>query len=153
MKTPGKMITFAVMSVMAAAGTLATAGSAVAETPQVQTHAVHRSVAPPPELIGPNGEKPTEWGMASISLDSSTGSMAPTATKEVGGGTWSYGTTGTTTKGCYSNYIHPSKKHSASIAIANASDKDIRGKDVWAKAYGKAGAAHTCYTYWGVYDD
>ncbi|MFI1576165.1 lactococcin 972 family bacteriocin [Streptomyces anulatus] len=51
----------------------------------------------------------------------------------------------------YSNYIHPTKKHSASVASAGGTKKDIRGKETRAKAKITAGAAYTCNTYWGIY--
>ncbi|MFI0815475.1 lactococcin 972 family bacteriocin [Streptomyces sp. NPDC021115] len=136
----------------AAAGSLVTAGPAGAD-PRPQAYAYSSSsVAPPAGLIGPNGEQPTDWGVAAIPLNSSEGSATPLGSKKVGGGTWSYGTgTDGAYKGCYSDYIHPSKKHSASIAIGGNTDKDVREADVWAKAYGKSGMGHTCYTYWGIY--
>ncbi|PJN34383.1 lactococcin 972 family bacteriocin [Streptomyces sp. CB02959] len=72
---------------------------------------------------------------------------------DVGGGTWNYRTTaaGLDGKHCYSNYIHPSKKHSASAVMAGGTDKSIANPDVWAKAVVTAGAACTCNAYWGVY--
>jgi lactococcin 972 family bacteriocin len=108
---------------------------------------------PPAALIGPNGEKPTEWGVAAVPANSSKGMVSPLASKNVGGGTWVYGTRnggldGTT---CYSNYVHPSKKHSATAIKAGHEDKDTKNAAVWAKAAVTAGAAYTCYTYWGVY--
>lgn len=163
MKSPGKLPVVAAVSAMAVAGFPAAVGSAVAVTPQSRIHSMFHPAAeatevaetgdPPPELIGPNGEKPTQWGTTSFPVDSSRRSVTPRSTENVGGGTWSYGTTAAdgVKKGCYSNYLHPDKKHSASIAIADATDKDVRKADVWAKAYGSAGAAHRCHAYWGVY--
>ncbi|MFI6209377.1 lactococcin 972 family bacteriocin [Streptomyces sp. NPDC051041] len=152
-----KLMAFSVVSAMAAAGALLAATPAGATTLQPQiytaTYTAADSVTPPAQLIGPHGEKPKEWGVVAVPLGSSTNSLVtPKATKDVGGGTWSYGTTlDGVYKGCYSNYIHPTKKHSASVAIADGTDKDTQNADVWAKAYRTAGVAHTCYTYWGVY--
>lgn len=71
---------------------------------------------------------------------------------EQGGGTWNYGTVlDGIYKGCYSNYIHPTKQHSASVSIGNATDKVIKNADIWANAYATSGAAHTCNAYWNTY--
>ncbi|MER6841970.1 lactococcin 972 family bacteriocin [Streptomyces platensis] len=116
---------------------------------QVQTYTAASGVKPPAGLIGPNGEKPKKWGVATFPANAK-GTLASHASK--GGGTWTYGTgTDGRWKGCYSNFIHPSKKHSASVAIATQTDKDIQEADKWAKAYAKNGWDHTCRAYWGVY--
>ncbi|MCN9239469.1 lactococcin 972 family bacteriocin [Streptomyces sp. RY43-2] len=139
---------------MAATGALSTAGSAAASQSQVHV-ATYKSTegAPPEFLLGPNGEVPTEWGVATFPTDvefDSDSMITPKVSK--GGGTWNYGTgMDGAYKGCYSNYIHPTKKHSASVAIAANTDKDIRNADIWAKAYATAGVAYTCNAYWGVY--
>lgn len=157
MKLAKKSLALAAMSVMAV-GAFATAGPAVAATPGPQpvVYTASSFETPPASLIGPNGEKPTQWGVAAIPAapagKATASSITPLASESVGGGTWNYGTraatTGTT---CYSNYIHPTKKHSATAVKAGYTDKDIREKDIWAKASITAGAAYTCYTYWGVY--
>lgn len=123
---------------------------APADSPaQVHTYTAASGVKPPAGLIGPNGEKPKEWGVATFPANAK-GTRASLAGK--GGGTWRYGTTmDGRYKGCYSNYVHPRKKHSASVAIASNTDKDVRRAGKWAKAYDKAGAGYKCYAYWGVY--
>ncbi|MFE1781355.1 lactococcin 972 family bacteriocin [Streptomyces sp. NPDC059506] len=153
-KITGKAAAVAAMSVMTVAGTVVSAGPAVAD-PQSQVYTAtyaSRTVAPPPQLIGPNGEKPTEWGVASFPVNSSATSVTPMVSESAGGGTWSHGTVADGVwKGCYSNYTHPTKKHSASISIAAKTDKDTQSAGIWAKAYATAGWSYTCYTYWGVY--
>ncbi|WP_420713428.1 lactococcin 972 family bacteriocin [Streptomyces sp. NRRL WC-3549] len=68
--------------------------------------------------------------------------------------TWPSGATAALTgKTCYSNYIDPTKKHSASVVFASGADKDIREKDIWAKVAITAGSAYPCNTYWVVYQD
>lgn len=148
-----KKIAVAVAALAAAAGTLATAGPSVAAAPEPFVYTASSSEAPPAALIGPNGEKPTAWGVAAVPVNSSKATVTPLASKSVGGGTWNYGTRNAGLDGttCYSNYIHPSKKHSATAIKAGHTDKDTRSADVWAKAAVTAGAAYTCYTYWGVY--
>ncbi|MGW6980620.1 lactococcin 972 family bacteriocin [Streptomyces sp. NPDC054932] len=151
MKLSNKSFAIAAVSV-AAVGAFATATPAIAAAPQPLVYTASSSATPPAELIGPNGEKPTQWGVAAVPVGSSRGAFAPTASKSVGGGTWNYGTRaaalGTT---CYSNYIHPTKKHSATAIKAGHTSKVIREADIWANASITAGAAYTCYTYWGVY--
>ncbi|MGV9877828.1 lactococcin 972 family bacteriocin [Streptomyces sp. NPDC003006] len=150
MKQPGKF-TLVAVAMAAAAGALATAAPATAAAPaapQVHTFSAAEGDTPPASLIGPNGQKPREWGVVSFKKG------APIQAKvSKGGGTWNYGTSsaGLDGKHCYSNYIHPTKKHSASVAMASGTDKDIREKDIWAKARVTAGAAYTCNAYWGVY--
>lgn len=153
MRTPGKLMSLAAASAMLIGGAVATSGTAVAaQQPEIYsaTYTASSTVQPPASLLGPNGEKPTEWGVVAIPVNAK--SMSPTASKNVGGGTWNYGTTVEWNgKGCYSNYIHRTKKHSATVAIAGGTDKDIQNADIWAKAWLVGGGAYTCYTYWGTY--
>ncbi|MFI1576168.1 hypothetical protein ACH4VQ_35820 [Streptomyces anulatus] len=94
------------MSMLTAAGSVLVAGPAVAAAPaaevapQVQVFTAAAGVAPPAQLIGPNGEKkPTEWGVASFDMSRSG---SPVAKASVGGGTWLSGTTAALTgKTCY----------------------------------------------------
>ncbi|MFB7054129.1 lactococcin 972 family bacteriocin [Streptomyces vinaceus] len=149
MKKPAKFVLGA-LSAMVAAGALIAAGPAVAAGPaasQTHTYSAANGDTPPAELIGPNGEKPVEWGIATF--DPNSGSPA---LESVGGGTWHHGTVADGGyKGCYSNYIHPKKKHSASVAIADKTDRDVKDRDIWAKAYATSGWAYKCSAYWGVY--
>ncbi|MEU9356303.1 lactococcin 972 family bacteriocin [Streptomyces griseoloalbus] len=147
MKKPGKFTLAAVSLATAAAARAVTARAhaATSAVPQMHVYSVANGDTPPDELILPNGDKPTEWGMVSFQQGS-----GPMARASVGGGTWNYGTSAALTgKNCYSNYIHPSVKHSASVAMASQTDKDIQNADVWAKATVTAGAAYTCNAYWG----
>ncbi|MGP4004664.1 lactococcin 972 family bacteriocin [Streptomyces sp. 8N706] len=149
MKT-SKRVAVAAVGMAAAAGTLFAAGPSVASTPQPVVVTATSDMTPPAALIGPNGEKPTEWGMTAVPVSPS--GVTPLTTKEVGGGTWSYGNVPVATGSkCYSNYIHPTKRHSATAIKANGTDKTYADKDLWAKASVTNGAAYTCYTYWGVY--
>jgi lactococcin 972 family bacteriocin len=149
MKKHGKF-TLAAVALVTAAGALAVAAPANASAnvaPQMQVFSVANGDTPPDVLTLPNGDKPTEWGTVSFQEGS-----GPRTRASVGGGTWNYGTSAATTgKHCYSNYIHPTVKHSASVAMASLTDKDIQNADVWAKAIVTAGAAYTCNAYWGKY--
>ncbi|MGW7352263.1 lactococcin 972 family bacteriocin [Streptomyces sp. NPDC054784] len=156
MRNSGRKLAIAA-SVAVAIGGFAAAGPAAAgpatsadqSRVQVQSYTAASGVTPPAALTGPKGEKPTAWGVATYPSDLK-GSVELKAGP--GGGTWTHGTTvDGLYKGCYSNYNHSSKKHSASVAIANGTDKDTRSAGTWAKAYAKAGFAHTCYAYWATY--
>ncbi|WP_079063509.1 lactococcin 972 family bacteriocin [Streptacidiphilus griseoplanus] len=54
-------------------------------------------------------------------------------------------------KGCYSDYIHNTKYHSATAVIANGADKQYNTTGYWADAYAVAGWAYTCNAYWSTY--
>ncbi|MFE5036438.1 lactococcin 972 family bacteriocin [Streptomyces sp. NPDC056683] len=128
MKAPSFRLTAAAVTV-AAAGVLAPATPASAATSQ------------------PVG------GMAVIRVDPSSSTVAPATTKDVGGGTWTYGTELTADgKRCYSYYFHGSKNHTATAKIGNAEQKVANAAGYSAKASATAGAAFTCYTYWGIID-
>ncbi|MFJ4980456.1 lactococcin 972 family bacteriocin [Streptomyces coeruleorubidus] len=126
MKLLGKPLTFAAATAALAAGILAPATPASAETPQ-----------------------PEEWGMVAIEVDPSS----PVTVKEVelvGGGTWSYGSE-LTAKGkrCWSHYFHANRKHSATAKIGGFENKATASAGNTAKASEEWGAAYKCYAYWG----
>jgi lactococcin 972 family bacteriocin len=149
MKKPGKLALAAVSLATAVGGltVAAPANASVSAAPQVHVYSVADGDTPPEELTLPNGDTPTEWGTVSFQEGS-----GPRTRASVGGGTWNYGTSAALSgKNCYSNYIHPTVKHSASVAMASLTDKDIRNADIWAKAIVTAGAAYTCNAYWGKY--
>ncbi|WP_405880675.1 lactococcin 972 family bacteriocin [Streptomyces sp. NBC_01136] len=79
--------------------------------------------------------------------------MTPKTVVSAGGGTWSYGTVADSSglKGCYSDYLHNSKYHSATAIIANGTDKEYANSGYWADAYAYAGWAYTCHVYWSTY--
>ncbi|MFB1045528.1 lactococcin 972 family bacteriocin [Streptomyces chrestomyceticus] len=143
-------LTLGVVSAAVMAGALVASSPAVAATDPAapRIHTAAEGEAPPAALIGPNGEKPIRWGVATFDAGS-----GPITKASVGGGTWHYGTAKADGgyKKCYSNYIHPSKKHSASVAIGSKTAKDVKGPDIWAKASQTSGWAYKCNTYWGVY--
>ncbi|MFL4491405.1 lactococcin 972 family bacteriocin [Streptomyces sp. VTCC 41912] len=155
MKNPEKVhvgwLTLLVASVAITDGVLIASGPAVAAPSPVasrsRVHTASDGEAPPAALIGPNGEKPVKWGVATF--DEGSG---PLARVSVGGGTWNYGTSKDGLyKKCYSNYIHTTKKHSASVAIGSKTNKDVKGPDVWANASSTNGWGYKCNAYWGIY--
>ncbi|MGW5676038.1 lactococcin 972 family bacteriocin [Streptomyces sp. NPDC003860] len=129
MKIVRKSIAFAAATAALTAGTLVPAASASAASAQSEGK---------------------EWGMVAIPIDPDS-SVTPMTVKEVGGGTWSYGTAVTSSgyKRCYSNYIHPTVRHSATAVLASGTDKTWANAGVWANASVVAGHAYTCYAYWG----
>ncbi|WP_322633586.1 lactococcin 972 family bacteriocin [Glycomyces albidus] len=69
--------------------------------------------------------------------------------RDVDGGTWCTGTASGSdpfSKVCYSNYFHPTNRHSATAMMASGTDRQVADAGEWAKASVEAGAAHTCYT-------
>ncbi|WP_158073111.1 lactococcin 972 family bacteriocin [Streptomyces kebangsaanensis] len=119
-------------SVAVAAGILASPASAA-------------TFPPPPEM----GDV-SEWGMVEITADASSPVTTQT-TKDVGGGSWTYGTEIVAGgKRCYSYYFHGTYLHRATAEIAGGSHTAGANPGVTAKASKTAGAAWTCYAYWGV---
>ncbi|MFF1714750.1 lactococcin 972 family bacteriocin [Streptomyces sp. NPDC058268] len=129
MKILGKTLTLAATTVALTAGALSPATAVSTESPQ-----------------------PKEWGMVTIKIDPNSTSVTPMKVKNVGGGTWSYGTTVTAgRKRCYSNYMHGSKYHSSTAILGNVTDKDFADSGSTSNASAKSGAAYTCHAYWGTY--
>ncbi|MFE4966325.1 lactococcin 972 family bacteriocin [Streptomyces sp. NPDC056660] len=129
MKALSKRLTVVAAAAAIAAGVLTPAAPASAATSQPQ------------------------GGMVVIKVDPSSSSVTPATTKDVGGGTWTYGTELTTEgKLCYSYYFHGSKNHTATAQIANAKQKVANSAGYSAKARAVAGSAYTCYAYWGIID-
>ncbi|MEU6572415.1 lactococcin 972 family bacteriocin [Streptomyces sp. NPDC046805] len=125
MKFLGKSFTFAAATAALAAGVLAPATSAGAAVAQPKS------------------------GVVAIKVDPSRPSVK--TTKDVGGGSWTYGyelTTGG--KRCFSYYFHGSKMHHATAKIANASTSAYGFAGQTAKASRTAGAAYECYAFWSV---
>ncbi|MET9040890.1 lactococcin 972 family bacteriocin [Streptomyces mirabilis] len=90
------------------------------------------------------------WGMVTIKVDASS-TVSPKTTKDVGGGSWTYGTELVTGgKRCYSNYFHGSKAHKSTAQMGNSSFTDTAVAGVTSKASKTAGAALTCNVYWGL---
>ncbi|MFF4653581.1 lactococcin 972 family bacteriocin [Streptomyces sp. NPDC001380] len=100
---------------------------------------------------------PKAWGMVTLKINSSSktatsNTVTPSTVVNTGGGTWSYGTVADGIyKGCYSDYIHNTKYHSATAVIANSTDKTYANAGYWADAYAVAGWAYTCNAYWSTY--
>lgn len=81
------------------------------------------------------------------------GTVSPLTTKNIGGGTWNYGSglSFPHPKTCWSNYIHNSKYHSSTAIIANSNVKVYANAGSWSNASTWAGAAWTCNAYWATY--
>ncbi|MFG3341693.1 lactococcin 972 family bacteriocin [Glycomyces sp. NPDC048151] len=66
--------------------------------------------------------------------------------EDVGGGTWCYGwgLDSSGLKSCYSNYFHPTNRHSAWASIGSDQSRDVQDAGLTARAYAVAGHAFTC---------
>ncbi len=103
------------------------------------------SMAPLSANAAPKADQAT-GGSAVITNDDAT----PFATENVGGGTWSYGTSYGSGKTCYSYYIHPSHQHTATAILGSDVQKASAKPGVYAKADAHGGWLDTCHTYWNV---
>ncbi|MYS60623.1 MULTISPECIES: lactococcin 972 family bacteriocin [Streptomycetaceae] len=137
MKTLGRSI--ALIGAAAALSAGAFISPATAAAPQQQA----------PAFLG----HPKAWGEVTFTINPSSKTMSPQrATESVGGGTWEYGSgIDGGSKSCWSNYVHPSLRHSATATIANAVDKEYADAGSWADAYVTAGLSYTCKAYWATY--
>jgi len=82
-----------------------------------------------------------------VELSSDTPVISPNTVKNVGGGTWNYGRSG---GHCWSHYVHPAKRHSATAIRGSTNRKIYASAGTWANSdvYGGGG---TCYAYWNTY--
>jgi hypothetical protein len=95
---------------------------------------------------------PKAWGEATIPPTSSTTRTVKPMTVSVGGGTWNYGSSEQgTQKGCWSDYEHDSKTHSATAILGPATDKEYGDPGYWADSYVEDGYGNTCQVYWATY--
>lgn len=79
--------------------------------------------------------------------------IAPLATVNVGGGTWTYGSTYTSdgSKICYSRYIHNTKTHKATATMNGTTRTSTAGPGRWANAEVVGGVlSGWCNTYWST---
>lgn len=73
--------------------------------------------------------------------------VSPATVVNVGGGTWNYGRSGSH---CWSHYVHPARRHSATAIKGSTNRKIYASAGTWANSdiYGGSG---TCYAYWNTY--
>ncbi|MGC8628124.1 MAG: lactococcin 972 family bacteriocin [Acidimicrobiales bacterium] len=75
----------------------------------------------------------------------------PLTIVNVGGGTWDYGVNyRIIAKTVYSNYIHPTKVHSATSICGSATDTDVEAPNVWAITTAKCNILQSTAAYWDV---
>lgn len=120
----------------------------------VVTAAVAAASLVPATAANAAAPKPKAGGWVAITI--TPGRVTPRAVQNVGGGTWSYGTTtiassGGTRKQCYSNYVHNSKRHSSTAILADVQEKTYANAGSWSNASVVAGSKNTCYAYWNTY--
>lgn len=135
----------------AASSQTATADVNGSEAVQVTTHTRGDGTAPPAEL-----GNPSEWGVVTIKMDDSImRPMSEACVNPASGGKWCYGWYSTTSGGvlqkyCYSNYVHYSKDHAATVKMAGSKDYDSAGAGDVAQAHLTAGYAYTCNAYYST---
>lgn len=82
------------------------------------------------------------WGIAEISPSATSDTV-----ENVGGGTWNHGRSGSH---CWSHYVHPTKRHSATAIRGPNNRKVYENAGSWANADVYSGSG-TCYAYWNTY--
>ncbi|MFJ8863785.1 lactococcin 972 family bacteriocin [Streptomyces sp. NPDC102451] len=120
-----------------------------AKVGQITTHTRGDGSEPPAEL----GD-PSEWGVVAIEMNDSPGTVKPmveACTNPPSGGKWCYGWYSVSKgKHCYSNYLHETKSHRATVKINNVTKASGASPGNVAQAWLEAGAAYTCYTYYSI---
>lgn len=78
------------------------------------------------------------------------GDVSVQSCQNVGYGTWCYGTEPGESglQHCYSNYVHYSNRHSATVNAGSWSDKQVAAPGDVARASVTTGWGYTCYAYW-----
>lgn len=88
-----------------------------------------------------------------ITFDVNTTIIKPFNTENVGGGTWTYGSTYTSDGGktCYSKYMHRTKSHSATAVMGSLTKSVTARPGSWASAT-VSGPARSgqCNAYWST---
>jgi len=76
--------------------------------------------------------------------------ISPNTSKDVGGGTWNYGSSYSFpfSMKCWSNYFHPTDFHSATAIIGSNNQTSFGAPDQWADATVYGSLTGTCQTYW-----
>ncbi|MPY58183.1 lactococcin 972 family bacteriocin [Streptomyces spongiae] len=92
-------------------------------------------------------KKPLQALVVSAAFVTAAAAPALAVTKEVGGGTWSYGTTSETV---WSNYFHSSSKHGSSVRNGYGDEERSAcvNADKWSYADLPAHPEETDYAYW-----
>lgn len=88
------------------------------------------------------------------SVDLTNQEVSAFATSDVGGGTWSYGTSYVfpLSKKVYSNYYHGEKTHSSTAQIGTLVTKSGQvAKDKTSYASATGGASEDTHAYWNTY--
>jgi lactococcin 972 family bacteriocin len=89
----------------------------------------------------------TEEGGSIEIPPSETFDAAKATVVNVGGGTWNYGRIG---NHCWSHYVHPVKRHSATAIRGPINRKVYANAGTWANSDIFNGSG-TCYAYWNTY--
>ncbi len=84
-----------------------------------------------------------------IDVDQEDGA-SPFAVKNVGGGTWNFGSRFTLIppKTCWSNYKHNTRTHSSTAIMGKANATRVAKAGNWSEATVAGGTSYTCYAKW-----
>lgn len=78
--------------------------------------------------------------------------ISPNTTVNVGGGTWTYGTSmGFNGNTVYSNYYHPTLYHSSTAIIGSQDNTSYADAGQWSYASANGSLFATGYAYWNTY--
>ncbi|MFE5507909.1 MULTISPECIES: lactococcin 972 family bacteriocin [Amycolatopsis] len=85
-----------------------------------------------------------------MSVSVALSDSVPFACQNISGGTWCYGTesAGSGQKKCYSHYLHPTKRHSATAILGSRQSKKTANRGQWAKAEVIGSSRDTCNAYY-----
>lgn len=77
--------------------------------------------------------------------------VTPMTTKNVSGGTWTYGSSlDGTQKHCYSYFVHPTHQHTSTAIIGSHIVKATAKPGNWSRADTYGSLFSTCYAYYDV---
>ncbi len=89
-------------------------------------------------------------GVGEVTVDGSSTGPGAQAVKEVGGGTWSYGSgpNAIGQKSCYSQYRHYDVAHGSSVSMDGSTDSEWVGPGAVSSARVTMYTTATCKAYW-----
>ena len=104
---------------------------------------------PTPETTAISSDLDATANAGSVEIPlSKTFDVSPATVKNVGGGTWNYGRSG---NHCWSHYVHPNKRHSATAIMGPDNIKKYANAGTWANADVVRLTIATCSAYWNTY--
>jgi hypothetical protein len=111
------------------------------------------TVAGGPPDVPPAGDSGTmdpgspEATSGVVELSSDTPALGPDTVRNVGGGTWNFGHN---LGHCWSHYVHPARRHSATAVCGPVNPKVYANAGTWANS-DVNNCFQTCSVYWNTY--